>query len=148
MYNRNIRTVKVLSPRWQCPFTASQKGNTMGYIHCCGGLRKTRTFRLSPQEDFVLCEVDLLTKCPCCGNRYVQLTRIDKDNNITTIKKSNKKAIKFFEKIKNKILYEEEIMENVPSQNGKFYLYYNEYGVRKRCYSNLKNMKLGLTTLI
>lgn len=120
----------------------------MGYIHCCGGLRKTRTFRLSPQEGFLVCEVDLLAKCPCCENKVVQLTRIDKENQISTIRKINKKADKLFEKIKNKILYEEEVIENVPLQNGKFYLYYNEFGVRKRCYSNLKNMKIGLTTLI
>ena len=120
----------------------------MGYIHCCGGLRKTRTFRLSPQDGFALCEIDLLEKCPCCGNKYVQLTRIDENNNITTIKKSNEKANKFFEKIKSKIIYEEDVYENASSAKGKFYLYYNEFGVRKKCYSNLTNMKLGLTTLI
>ena len=120
----------------------------MGYIHCCGGLRKTRTFRLVPQDGFVLCEVDVLAKCPCCGNRYVQLTRIDKDNNISTIKKSNQKSKKFFENIKKYILYEENILQNPNQKTGKFYLYYNEFGVRKKCYSNLKNMKIGLTTLI
>ena len=96
----------------------------------------------------MLCEVDLLAKCPCCGNKYVQLTRIDKDNNITTIKKSNEKANKFFEKIKNKIIYEEYALNDASVNNGKFYLYYNEFGVRKKCYSNLANMKIGLTTLI
>ena len=121
----------------------------MGYIHCCGGLRKTRTFRLVPQDGFVLCEIDVLSKCPCCGNRHVQLTRIDKENNISTIRKSNKKSKKFFDKLRKYILYEENIEKNTDySAKSKFYLYYNEFGVRKKCFSNLKNMKIGLTTLI
>ncbi len=120
----------------------------MGYIHCCGGLRKTRSFRLSPQDDFVLCELDYLNKCPVCGHTAVQLTRIDKDNNISTIRKTNSKALKFFSKLKDKILYEEKTFNNLNTFSGRFYLYYNEYGVRKRCYSNLKNLKLGLKTLI
>ena len=128
-------------------FAGSQKGNAMGYIHCCGGLRKTRSFRLSPQGNFVLCELDYLVKCPVCGNTAVQLTRIDSENNISTIRKSKQKAVSFFNKLKNSILYEEEQYSNIKNY-GTFYLYYNEYGVRKKCYSNLKNLKLGLRTLI
>lgn len=120
----------------------------MGYIHCCGGLRKTKTFRLLPQEDFVLCELDYLSKCPVCGHTVVQLTRIDKDNNISTIRKINKKAKEFFSKLKSKILYQEAV-ENYPAKyRGSFYLYYNEYGVKKKCYSNFKNLKLGKISLI
>lgn len=130
------------------PFTASQKGSTMGYIHCCGGLRRTRSFRLSPQNKFMLCEIDYLKKCPVCGNLTVQLTRIDKDNNVSTIRKTNQKGLRFFEKLKQKILYEEDITDYSTKYTGKFYLNYNEFGVKKRCYSNLKNLKLGLTTLI
>ena len=129
-------------------FAGSQKGNTMGYIHCCGGLRKTRSFRLSPQGDFVLCELDYLVKCPVCGNTSVQLTRIDTSNNISVIRKSKQKAIKLFEKLKNKIIYEEEKYSFSSKHYGTFYLYYNEYGIKKKCYSNLKNLKLGLRTLI
>lgn len=120
----------------------------MGYIHCCGGLRKTRTFRLSPQDNFVLCELDILKKCPVCGHTTVQLTRIDGNNNISTIRKNNKKAENFLTKLKNKILYEEKEIYNQTLKHGKFYLYYNEYGVKKRCYSNLKNLKIGLNSLI
>ncbi len=129
-------------------FAGSQKGSTMGYIHCCGGLRRTRSFRLSPQDGFVLCELDYLSKCPVCGHISVQLTRIDKNNNITTIRKANNKALKFFEKLKDKILYEEEKFDYSAKNHGKFYLFYNEYGIKKRCYSNLKNLKLGLRSLI
>ena len=129
-------------------FADSQKGNTMGYIHCCGGLRKTRSFRLAPQGNFVLCELDYLKKCPVCGHTAIQITRIDNDNKISTIRKINDKALKFYEKIKDKILYEEKSSKCSLKHYGTFYLYYNEYGTKKKCYSNLKNLKLGLRTLI
>lgn len=129
-------------------FTETAEGSTMGYIHCCGGLRKTRTFRLLPQDNFVLCELDYLFKCPICGHTTIQITRINNDNEISTIRKYNKKALKLFEKIKNKILYEEKNANCTGRYQGRFYLYYNEYGIRKKCFSNLRNLKLGKKSLI
>lgn len=116
----------------------------MGYIHCCGALRKTKSYRLVPQQNnFVLCELDYLKKCPVCGHTVAQVTRIDKENKITTIRKVNQKARDFFEKLKKFILYEE-VPQKIPQSSGKFYLNYNEYGVLKRCYSNLSRLKIGL----
>ena len=68
----------------------------MGYIHCCGALHKTRTFRLVPQENFLLCELDFLSKCPVCGHTVVQLTRIDEADNISVVRKINKKSKNIF----------------------------------------------------
>ncbi len=115
---------------------------SMGYIHCCGALRKTRTFRLVPQIGFLICEVDVLTKCPTCGHMVVQLTKITSDGDVVTVRKTNQKAENFFERLKQDILYE---IVHIKYTNyyGRFYLNYNEYGVIKRCYSNLSNMKLG-----
>ena len=96
----------------------------------------------------MLCEIDYLKKCPVCGNLTIQLTRIDKDNQISSIRKTNKKGLKFFEKLKSKILYEEDNFDYSTKYKSKFYLYYNEYGTKKRCYSNLRNLKIGLKTLI
>ena len=115
----------------------------MGYLHCCGSLHKTRTFMLVPAENFTICELDILQQCPVCGHYVVQLTRIDKNNNISTIRHSNSKARKFFEKIKSKILYEEKFYDYSKNYHTSFYLNYNEYGVKKRCYSNISNLKLG-----
>ena len=81
-------------------------GGSMGYIHCCGALHKTRSYCIVPQENFTMCEVDILSKCPVCGHTVVQLTRVCKDNSIS--------------------------------------VNYNEFGVKKRCYSNLKSLKIGL----
>ena len=117
----------------------------MGYIHCCGALHKTRTFRLVPKGNFVLCELDYLTKCPVCGHTVAQLTRVDDKDNISVVRKINKKAKIFYEKMKNFILYEIRPVKYSRFNTGKFYLNYNEFGVKKRCYSNLRALKIGLT---
>jgi len=116
----------------------------MGYIHCCGGLHKTRTFMLSPTENFVLCELERLSKCPLCGHFVLQLTRVDKMNNVSVIRYKNTKARRFWTRVKSKILCEKKAL-SVPVWKGTFYLNYNEYGIRKRCYSNFSNLKLGLS---
>ncbi|MBD5402138.1 hypothetical protein HDR58_04990 [bacterium] len=116
----------------------------MGYIHCCGGLRKTKSFVLSPTGNFVVCELDFLTKCPVCGHTVLQLTRIDDKDNISTIRYVNKSARKNFEKFKSKILYERRYYDYSRYSGGRFYLNYNEFGVKKRCYSNLSTLKIGL----
>jgi len=115
----------------------------MGYIHCCGALRKTRTYKLVPQDDFVLCELDYLTECPVCGHTVVQLTRLDKNDKISVIRRINKKAKKFFQDLKLKILYEIKPINYSNMRVGKFYLNYNEFGIKKRCYSNFKALKIG-----
>lgn len=116
----------------------------MGYIHCCGALHKTRSYRLVPRDNFVICEVDYLSRCPVCGHTVVQVTRIDKEDKISVIRKVNKKAKRFFETLKNSILYEIRPLNYNKINFGSFYLNYNEFGVKKRCYSNLKTLKIGL----
>lgn len=118
----------------------------MGYIHCCGGLRKTRSFVLAHMEDFVLCELDYLIKCPVCGHLVVQLTRINTDDEFSTVRFVNKKAERFWKKNQNKILYEEKFIDYTHCRRGTFYLNYNEFGVKKRCYSNISSLKIGLNT--
>lgn len=115
----------------------------MGYIHCCGALRKTKTYRLIPQENFLLCEIDYLSKCPVCGHTVIQLTRIDDKDKISTVRRINNKAKEFFIKLKSKILYEIRPIDYGVVNIKRFYLNYNEYGVKKRCYSNFKTLKMG-----
>ena len=128
--------------RYQCREIGGSRSR-MGFIHCCGALRRTRTYCLIPQEQFVVCEIDYLSKCPVCGNLCVQLTRIDNNDNLTVIKKFNSKGKKFFNKLKKFILYEEKTKDYSKVPVGRFYLNYNEFGVKKRCYSNLKTLKIG-----
>lgn len=130
--------------RWQNRLPHGLGDSGMGYIHCCGALHKTRTYRLVPQGSFILCELDYLAKCPVCGHTVVQLTRVDRDDNISVVRKVNKKAKLFFDKLKKLILYEVRSIKYNKVNCGKFYLNYNEFGVKKRCYSNLRTLKIGL----
>ena len=116
-------------------------GDSMGYIHCCGTLHRTRTYKLVPKNGYFICEVDVLSKCPICGHKVVQLSKISFSGELFTVRKTNRKAEKFFKKLKKDILYE--IRPYRYNNQGKFYLNYNEYGVIKKCYSNLRNLKLG-----
>ncbi len=120
----------------------------MGYIHCCGGLHKTRTFMLSPHKNFAVCELDVLAKCPVCGNYVVQLTRVSIDDVLDFKRYVNLSARKFWEKVKSEIIYEEKYIDYSTRKGGTFYLNYNEFGVKKRCYSNLSNLKIGLEHFI
>lgn len=116
----------------------------MGYIHCCAGLRKSKSFSLIPEDNYLSAQIDYLEKCPICGHTVTQLTRIDINNNVSIYRKINEKARKLFEKLKNSIQYERESEYNIKHGYSKFYLYYNEFGVKKKCYSNLSTLKIGL----
>lgn len=116
----------------------------MGVIHCCGGKRKTKSYSLSPGKEYILAEFDYLEECPVCGHTVAQLTRIDYDNNISFCRKINDKARKFFENIKNSIAFEKKSKGYTLKASSGFYLNYNEFGIKKKCYSNLSTLKIGL----
>lgn len=116
----------------------------MGYIHCCAGLRKAKTYSISPEENYLLAQIDYLEKCPVCGHTVIQLTRINIDNEISICRRVNEKAKKMLDKLQSSILYEKTTTNPISKGGSKFYLYYNEYGAKKKCFSNLSAMKLGL----
>ena len=90
-------------------------------------------------------QIDYLAECPVCGHSIAQLTRIDFDNNVSVCRKVNDKARKLFDKIKKLILFEKkEEGVRLGSYYSNFYLNYNEFGIKKRCYSNLSSLKIGL----
>ena len=116
----------------------------MGYIHCCAGLRKSKSYSLSPEKEYFMAQVDYLETCPVCGHSVLQLTRVDFDNNVSVCRKINDKARKFFEKLKTSILFEKKSSGTNPIGHSKFYLGYSEFGKKKKCYSNLRTLKMGL----
>lgn len=116
----------------------------MGYIHCCAGLRETKSYSISPEENYFLAQVDYLEKCPICGHTIAQLTRIDFENNVSICRKINDKARKLFNNLKNSILFEKKPEGRCVQSYSRFYLNYNEFGVKKRCYSNLSSLKMGM----
>ncbi len=115
----------------------------MGYLHCCGGLRRCASYSIVPQEGYLLAELDILEECPVCENYAVQVTRIDIEHNVSVVRKSNIQARKLFENVKSSIIRRQDYKYSV-NQKGKSYLYYNEFGTKKRCYSNLSTLKMGM----
>lgn len=120
------------------------KGDVLGYIHCCAGLRKARSFSLSPENNYLIVELDYLNECPVCGHTVIQLTRIDFENNISIVRKTNEKAKALFQKLKTSILFEKNRNEKRVKAYSNFYLNYNEFGKKKKCYSNFSTLKMGL----
>lgn len=116
----------------------------MSYIHCCAGLRKSKSYSISPEENYLFAQVDYLEKCPICGHTVTQITRIDSDNKVSVCRKINDKARRLFEKLKDSILFEKKPEEVRIKAYSKFYLNYNEFGIKKKCYSNLSTLKIGL----
>ncbi len=116
----------------------------MGYIHCCSGLRKSKSYSISPEENYSYAQIDYLEECPVCGHTVAQITRIDCENNVSVCRKINEKARKLFEKLKNNILFEKNKERKFLEHSSKFFLYYNEFGIKKKCYSNLSSLKIGL----
>ena len=116
----------------------------MGYIHCCAGLRQSKVYSLIPENDYLLAQMDYLVECPVCGHAVIQITRIDKNNEVSIYRKINERARKLFEKLKKSIIAEKKSESFQVKNQPKFYLYYSEYGVKKKCYSNLSSLKMGM----
>ena len=80
------------------------------------------------------------------NNTVLQLTRLDYENRISIVRKTNKKARLLREKLESSILSEIGKNTNImPSYGSSFYLMYNEFGVKKKCFSNLSQLKIGLS---
>ena len=79
-------------------------------------------------------------RCSKCGKTFVVIETIDFSGKKKTIRQNGIKALELFEKNRHNILFELK-----PIQSGKFgfYLQYSEYGSIKKCYSNLRTLKLG-----
>lgn len=116
----------------------------MGFINCCSGMRISKTFALRPDEGYIYAQADYIAECPICSDVVLQLTRMDVEGNVTVCRNINAKALKLFEKLKSSILYELKSEGCNVAYGSKFYLYYNEYGKKKKCYSSLSALKMGL----
>ena len=122
----------------------SQELEKMGVIHCCGGLRNTKTYIITPQDGYFEARFDWLESCPVCSHTVLQLTRLNINNQISIVRKVNKQARQLREKLEDTIISEIKPYNNIVQNGSSFYLFYNEYGKKKKCFSNLSQLKIGL----
>ncbi len=115
----------------------------MGYIHCCSGLRRTRTYFVVPENGFSMCRIDYLEECPVCGHKVIQLTRKSEDNKVSIVRKVNQKAVKFFNKVKRLILYEQDDFMPYSLKRAANGPVYSEFGKKRFCSSNFSTLKIG-----
>lgn len=119
------------------------KKESMLGVYCCEKVRTARVFRLEPRDGYVFCEASYLKSCPVCSNAVLQLERYDAKGIRSVLRYKGSRAQRTFSSLRKSILFE---LENFvqKGEKGGFYLNYNEFGRKKRCYSNLSAMKSGL----
>lgn len=115
----------------------------MGRIECCEHQRLSINYDVEPAKGFMSAVLKVIyNNCPICGHFIVELERINIDGEKSIVRKINNEAYKFYDKIEPYIIRQVKNVNNVVI--GKFYLNYSEYGKKKRCYSNLTTLKMGL----
>ena len=114
----------------------------MAFIDCCNHKRSCDVFRLENRPGFILNYAYFIEACPSCGHTVLLLKRYLPDGSVSEVRKTNEAARKLFEKIRPAILCR--IGKTLVPQGGKSFLRYNEFGVVKKCYSNLSCIKIGL----
>lgn len=102
-------------------------------FECCDAKRKCRTYVLANKRQAVL----KIGICPKC-NRISALIVID---GIVKVRRSGSEAYDLFHRNLPNILFE---LKRIESGKNGWYLEYNEWGRKKKCYSNLRTLKLGL----
>lgn len=113
----------------------------MAFIMCCNQNRSCDVYRLSDRAGFLLNYAYYIEACPVCGHTILLLKRYLPDGTVSEVRKTNVFARKLFEKIRPEILFK--IPKNYEAQGGKTFLKYNEFGVVKKCYSNLSTLQIG-----
>lgn len=123
----------------------------MAYLKCCGHLHKAEFFQLEAPVGYSSSVLKVMNyECPICKNFVVEVERTkfvgDKKTTLhiveDKIRRINDDACDLLEKLNCSILFQ---IKPVATGVGGFYLNYSEHGVKKRCYSNLSTLKIGLT---
>ena len=110
-------------------------------IECCGHKQKSVAYMCDPPKGFLLQRVDYLVWCKHCKRTIMQVTRLDLQHRVSSFRRSDADAEKLFDKLRTSILYKIKEPRTITPTHGSFWLGYNEFGHKKRCYSNLSALK-------
>lgn len=117
----------------------------MGFINCCGKNVYADVFELIPVTGSVWAVLrDMHDVCPHCGHFKIQIDKITIDGEFKSIVYENAKAFKLRRKLFDSCSVRRRIVHKEDVAGSAFYLYYSEYGKKKKCYSNLSTLKMGM----
>lgn len=115
----------------------------MARLVCCGISQKAELMKICPTKQNVSHEfVFHLKNCVKCEKQSLEIVRIGlygEKKSPVRLKTAN--IVRFLSKIS--ILWKPKTINLVPKYLPRFLLNYNEYGVIKKCNSNLSSLALG-----
>lgn len=112
-------------------------------ILCHGALQKSEIYKIVPTKSGIKDEyVFHLKNCNICNNPVLQILRIDIWGNILEpVRLKTKNIEKFLNSMS--VIWKPKRLNLSNTVYSDFYLEYNEYGIKKKCYRNLSCVKLG-----
>lgn len=122
------------------PKMAAQAGRSMSYICCCGRKCGVDVYKIARPDGFLAVFVSVLKGCPVCGAYVVEMRRYTEFGRVSVVRARGEKARKLFSKIAPDLLRTPEY-EKVSSVIST--LNYNEFGIVKKCRSNLSRLSIG-----
>lgn len=114
----------------------------MPYIECCNQRRICNAYKLENLSGLVFNYAYYLEACPVCSHSILLIRRFFFDGSVSEVRKINEKARKLFAKIQPSIICKYTQSPSLGASS--YFLRYNEFGVIKKCYSNLSTLQIGL----
>lgn len=116
----------------------------MSLIHCCGALQKTKAFVCDPDDGYLFRRIDWLPACRRCRSTVLQVTRLGLDHKVSYFRRTGDDARALFDKLRTSIIYELSPGYSFIASGSRSYLRYSHFGSKRRCYSSLSALRLGL----
>lgn len=95
-----------------------------------------------PPEGFIYQRIDFLVWCKKCKKTVMQVTRISAKNRVVTFRRTDNEARELFERMRASIRFRIVEPFSPVGNRSAFFLYYNEFGRKKKCYSNLSALRI------
>ncbi len=122
-------------------YCATVREVKMGVLQCCNLRQKTHTYVCDPPEGFVFQRLDYLGWCKQCKSTVLQVSRIDISSNVSYFRRTDEKAKELFERLKSSIRFKINDGAWGVQPRSSYWLGYNEFGKKKRCYSNFSSLQ-------
>lgn len=106
-------------------------------LKCCGIRQKSTAFVCDAPSGFLYQRIDFLVCCKHCKRTVMQVSRLNHVHEVSYFRRTDEAARALFERMRTSILYKIVEPYEIAPTHGSFYLMYNDFGRKSRCYSNL-----------